>query len=206
MKKTKTLFLSLTCLLALTALGGCTSKDNLLLVENDHEYGWVYEPENVDEYDPYMLIDGYLDEPVWQNRKWLHHTDKGISLSFTSYFTKRGFYLAGIARDPGIKWFSRLFFQNNSSFWFNIKQVDQVYTHSTEVFNIFVDPYNAVSRNLNRFVAKAVTDQPIGQGASVMTVEFFMSWDELHVEIPAGQDYPDVIRVNPHYRSVEAAK
>jgi len=206
--KAKNLLLALIGILTIGSLTSCSSSssDNPEIIEDNHEYDWVYAEEGTDEYDPYMLIDGKLDEPVWQNRKWLNHTGYGIELSFTSYFTKKGFYLAGIAKDPGIKWFSRLYFQNNSSFWFNIKQTGTIYTHATEVMNIFIDPYYAVSRNLNRFAGKATTDKPIGQGASVMTCEMFMSWEELHVDIPEGKDYPDSISVDPHYRYIESSK
>ena len=211
--KTK-LLLSLLAL-TLLPLTSCNNNKNnndddpIIIVDDeecDYTYDWVYDPENVDPYDTYMTIDGRLNEPIWDNTKWLTHKENkyNITVSYSTYFTEKGLYIAAIAEDSHIQWNSRLYYFNNSSFWFGITDVDCTYLRPTEFMNIFVDPYYAVSRNLNRFAGKAITDKAIGNGASKMTCEVFISWDSLNIEVPEGQDYPDVIRINPHYRYVES--
>ena len=166
-------------------------------------YEWYYEPSYSDPIDITMSIDGVLDEPVWNKRNWLHHSEKGANLSYTTYFTEYGLYVAAIAEDTHIQWHSRFYFPTNSSFWFNIKSKDTQTLHATEVYNFFVDQYNSASRNLARYQAKSHTYYDKDGNANKMTAELFVSWKAINIHLEPGELYPEFIRINPHYRYIE---
>lgn len=202
----------LVLLLALPlGLGACQNNDkqNQESFEEDmsdlegEEYEWYYEPSYSDPIDTFMSIDGVLDEPVWNSRHWLEHSEKGVKLHYTTYFTKYGLYVGAIAEDKCIQWNSRFYFPSNSSFWFNIKRKDTQTLHATEVYNFFVDQQNSASRNLARYQAKGFTYYDNEGNPEKLTAELFVSWKALNIPLEPGEEYPEYIRINPHYRYIE---
>ena len=166
-------------------------------------YDWYYEPSYSDPIDTFMSIDGVLDEPVWNSRHWLDHSDKGVKLHYTTYFTKYGLYVGAIAEDTHIQWNSRFYFPSNSSFWFEVKKKDTEVLHATDVYNFFIDQKNSASRNLARYQAKGYTYYDDEGNPEKLTAELFVSWKALNMPLGPNELYPDYIRINPHYRYIE---
>lgn len=96
--KTKAL-LSVILLLVLTAalLAGCNEKESQITeIAADNKYGYVNPDESKAETDPGIVIDGVLDETVYQNNNWLYlHNDDGgnnVNIAMTSYYGEKGMY------------------------------------------------------------------------------------------------------------------
>lgn len=217
MKKKTYLSLALTLLLALAALlalVGCdtqTTDPAGSLVDYDNDYEWTYDLEFTKEHDDYMKIDGVLDEDVWKDtdRKWLTSTEEGVSLSYTTYFTEKGLYIAAIAEDPDLYWNGRMNFNlssgraYNSAFYFSIAETDGDIMQIGSRFSFAFDAKNKASYEMTQFAAKATTDGDIDAGtATKMWGEFFVTWEDLHVTPDAETGIPADIGIIPYYRHV----
>lgn len=75
-----------------------------------NDYSWSYEQEFTDEHDSDMVIDGKLDESRWTGQKWLTHSENGVTLKYTTVFTKYGLYVGAVADDDDLQWTKRFNF------------------------------------------------------------------------------------------------
>ncbi len=178
-----------------------------------NDYSWSYEQEFVDEHDSDMVIDGKLDESVWTGQKWLTHSENGVTLKYTTVFTKYGVYVGAIADDDDLQWTKRFNFgmynnnASNSAFHFRISHSDAEKETTFTTFNFYVDAKDSVSRNQTRHEAKSSLNGELnpkeGQTkATQMTSEMFISWEALHLK----DGKPESIRIYPEYRYVEGEK
>lgn len=219
MKKTSVyLFPALTLLLALAALFalvGCdvagTEDPTGELVDYENAYKWVYDQEFTKEYDDYMKVDGVLDEEVWGNeaRNWLTFTQDGCTLSYTTYFTEKGLYIAAIAEDDDIYWNGRMNFNNgssrafNSAFFFAVAQTDADILQMQTRFRFAFDTKNKGSYEMTPFAAKATADADVESGdATKMWGELFVTWEDLLVDVDEETGMPDEIAIIPYYRHI----
>ena len=100
MKKMKNMPLKQMLLLlafVILLLAGCGTKDNQINeVPTEDTYGYVNPDESKAETDTGILIDGVLDEEVYQNNNWLYlHNDDGgnnVNIAMTSYYGEKGMY------------------------------------------------------------------------------------------------------------------
>ena len=202
----KVLLAGLGCLALTFVVGGCKSKE----VTSEYTYDWTYAQEFVDEYDSDMKIDGVIDEARWQDKHWLYHGEDEVKLAYTTAFSEKGVYIAAKVEDDELRWNARFNFSHwrgagslNSSFWFLVAGPDVVDGHSMRQFNFFVDAFDRASRNQTRFAAEATTNGDImAREATEMTVEMFVSWDALNIELGENGEYPEFIYITPTYRYV----
>lgn len=202
------LFLLLTAAL-LACFTGCTTTTGATgeLVDYENDYEWTYDLEFTRECDDYMTIDGVLDEAVWEDtsRSWLTYDQDGVKVSYTTYFTEKGLYLAAIAEDPYMQWNGRMCFNKtstralNSAFFFAIAGSDTTALSMTTRSYFALDSKNKASYEVTPFAAKATTDQDIDSGdASKMWGELFVTWDDLRIH--GGQ--PEDICILPFYHLI----
>ena len=100
MKKLKNaalMSLILLLVLTMTALAGCKSgKGKITEIASEDPYSYVNPDESKAEPDPGIVIDGVLDEAVYQNNNWLYlHNDDGgnnVNIAMTSYYGEKGMY------------------------------------------------------------------------------------------------------------------
>ncbi len=194
---------------AIVCFAGCNDDPDAGKVEYDNEYEWEYDREFQGEPDEGMNIDGVLDEDVWKdsNRKWLTFSEKGATVSYTSYFTQKGLYLASTVTDPNLTWTARLNFNDatalNSAFCYLITSENVETLQMFTLYRFAFDSKNKASREQTPFAAKAVTDGDIEAGeATVMTGEFFATWDDLNMEVSEETGMPNLVNVIPKYRVV----
>ncbi|MBQ8884908.1 MAG: hypothetical protein IJY62_00820 [Clostridia bacterium] len=190
--------------LSIAALVGACSTAEAKKVGDTNEYKWAYAPSMSDECDEDMKIDGVLDEARWQGQKQLVHTEKGVTMTYTTIFTEKGLYIGATAKDKEIGWTGRLRYEENSCFWFSVKgeDIDTNLMKGTEVFNFYVDGENASSFNHARYQAKGKTDKAYDEDPTELTAELFVTWDAINVELGENGELPSFVRINPHYRYI----
>lgn len=201
------LFLLLTVAL-FACLTGCTETDPAgELVDYENEYDWTYDLEFTKECDDYMTIDGVLDEAVWSdaNRSWLTYNQDGVKVSYTTYFTEKGLYLAAVVDDPLMQWTGRMCFKKgskralNSAFFFAIAGSDTTALTMTTRSYFALDSKNKASYEVTPFAAKATTDYDIDSGdATKMWGELFVTWDDLRID----GGMPEDVRILPFYHLI----
>ncbi|MDY3303652.1 MAG: hypothetical protein SOW78_05175, partial [Clostridia bacterium] len=198
------------CSFILLGFAGCNDSDpNAKKVEYDNEYDWEYDREFEGEYDEHMNIDGVLDEDVWNDaqHKWLTFSENGATVSYTTYFTEKGLYIASAVQDPNLQWNARFNFEDkplNSAFCYFITSDSADNLQMFTRFRFAFDSKNKVSYEQTPFAAKAVTDKDIDSGdASEMTGEFFATWDDLNIKVNEETGKPDTVNIIPMYRVVK---
>ena len=97
MKNTALLRMLILSVMAMLVLAGCHTKEGTITeVPADDTYSFVNPEVLKAEPDVGMVIDGVLDEEVYQNNNWLylHNEDGGnnVDIAMTSYFGEQGMY------------------------------------------------------------------------------------------------------------------
>ncbi len=195
------LVLSAACVIG--GIVGCSEEATGTLTPTDEVYDYAFDQPFAadDKIDANMKIDGKLDEAVWQSTNYYVHGQEGESFKLGTHFTDNGLYIAAVALDDDIVWNGAYMFGVNSGFQFTVVGIDKyndklndnlesTASHPTEKMIFNVDSKNVRSHNGVPVAAKAVTT------ANSMTVEMFMSWEDLHF---AGKQ--EQIRIEPWYIS-----
>ena len=176
-------------------------KSGELLDVNLPDYEFVYNPEFEDDYASDMKIDGVIDESKWENQNWLTHAERGVKVKYTTIFDEYGVYLAGVAEDPRISYYGRFDMLNNSGFSIYATREEVRKDHHTDVVRMELDAYDRRSYYQSRFAGQAKVNGDIDAGeATVMTMELFVSWKNLHIDTTDG--IPERVKIEPVYRQV----
>ncbi len=186
-------------------LGGCGEQAisvDVNVIESTDEYDWQYTPAFVGEKDGDMQIDGVLSEQVWQDRNWLTHCEKDVSLRYTTAFTQKGLYIAAVAEDEHMQWNDKRAFMNNSSFRFYIVSNTAEDYFCFNCLNFLVDQEDSSCRQQVRFEAEAARSVNEA-GVPTLTAEFFAAWEDLNYTVNPETGMPDFARIVPMYRYVE---
>ncbi len=198
----KSVILTILCaIFVLCLFTACSSKN----IEVDEvKYDWTYSPTMSDKCDDNVIIDGVLNDEIWNGKKQLVHSVDEMTMKITTAFTQKGLYIGATVEDPYIKWTSRMNNLGNSCFWFSVKNSDVTYEVATKVFNIYVDGKNAWNMNGIKCVAKGKTNKDYDSNPNSLSVEVFVSWDSLNIKLGPNGEFPEYIRINPHYRRTDA--
>ena len=171
-------------------------KSGELLDVNLPDYEFVYNPEFEDDYASDMKIDGVIDESKWENKNWLTHAERGVKVKYTTIFDEYGVYLAGVAEDPRISYYGRFDMLNNSGFSIYATREEVRKDHHTDVVRMELDAYDRRSYYQSRFAGQAKVNGDIDAGeATVMTMELFVSWKNLHIDTTDG--IPERVKIEP---------
>ena len=142
------------CSFILLGFAGCNDSDpNAKKVEYDNEYDFEYDREFEGEYDEYMNIDGVLDEDVWNDaqHKWLTFSENGATVSYTTYFTKKGLYIASKAED------------NKTLFDIVNDAIDDTLMNTTRLYVLYDDYGKLTLKNTEDMLLDLLIDSETGQ-------------------------------------------
>ncbi len=199
----KKLLLLTASLLALTGgLLACAEEKEPRYDVNLDDYEYVYNQEFVDEHDPFMTIDGLLDEEVWQNQNYLSYSSSDIDFSYSTLLTEKGVYISAQAVDPNIFYYGRFDMHHNSGFTIYVLARENKDYKTHPMYRLRLETDSAGDRRSYTQVRfNAATQVEWEEGSTVsgtMTSEFFVSWEALRVDTSNG--IPDDILIEPVYR------
>ncbi|HBF86860.1 MAG TPA: hypothetical protein DDW54_04180 [Clostridiales bacterium] len=191
-------------------LTGCGGPKDVAPAEIKYEY--VYSSQFEGANDPDILIDGKLDEAVWQNKKW--YTSKFYTdindvmpkLTVTAFNTVYGAYMGVKIRDNNILYNGMLNPSKNSTieFYYYAEKTDTVV--SDQDFSLrraFMMDYAGELYSTGERMKRAFSvDGEINSGNTTgSTVEIFIPWSELGIDVSDGV-YPQKFYLLPTYRPV----
>lgn len=139
-----------------------------------------------------VIIDGKLDDELWQNRKWYtqYEPSQRIKLMVTTAMSEKGLYIAASADDNYIYWNGYNYFFSNSHFWF------QLYAGNNTSIRIDAVSVQVTSKYINaRSRVSGKYNSPGNSGG--MTAEVFVPWNELGIDTTNG--IPETIKMYPIY-------
>lgn len=157
-----------------------------------------------------IQIDGVLDEPCWQDKKWFHNTylsnTEGNMPEFemTSYVDEYGIYIAMVSQDTNLSSDGQRHNEKNTNFELYLvgKDVgatlenDTVYT-----IQLNIDVYGECNSYVNNFARAVSTNGEINSGETTSaTLELFMPWETLGVDKTKG--IPTKFYAMPAYYAV----
>lgn len=196
------LVISLACLWQATAVH-VQAAGTVNVIASVDEYQWQYTKAFVGEKDAGMKIDGVLSETLWEDRKWITHSENGVNMRYTTAFTERGLYIAAVAEDAQMQWNDTRTFLRNSSFRFYVVSNKATQYFCFDCLSFYVDEKNSGCPQQTRFEAKAV--RSVGEdGVPTLTAEFFSTWEDLNYKVDSATGMPDYVRIVPMYRYVES--
>ena len=196
--------LSVICLLTVIACGGnqgggktpgetfVPDEDVIVddLVDYDGEYDKPHntaygEAPDLDE----VIIDGYFDEDIWQNKKWYtnyHVSNPNFKFSVTAHLSQGGLYIAAQSDDSYLFWNGRNYFFYNTYMQFLIAGSNlnlRVDVNNTPPTNMTVNVRSRYEGTLNQF-----------GGGEGFFVEAYISWEQLGFD-----EVPETISMLPQY-------
>ena len=191
-------------------LTACSEPANITVSEKKYEYEYFSQYEGPNDAD--ILIDGKLDEAVWQNKKWYtskFYTDiKDImpKLETTAFTTEYGAYMGVKIRDNNITYNGMLDLTKNSliEFYFYADKSDEVVRgNDYSLRRAFMMDYAGELYSTSERMKRAITvEGELNSGNTVGGVfEIFIPWAEMGIDVSDGV-YPKIFRLLPSYRPV----
>ena len=224
MMRTKRIIILVLSVLCLTSfaigIAGCNGNENSLRPElepgyitpTEPRYEYVYSSQFDGPNNPDILIDGKLDEAVWQNKKW--YTSKFYTdiydtmpmLTVTAFNTEYGTYMGVKVRDNNIIYNGMLYLDKNSliEFYFYADKTDTVADdRDYSLRRAFMMDYAGELYSTGERMKRAITvDGEINSGNTVgATFEIFIPWSEFGIDVSDGI-YPQKLYLLPTYRPI----
>lgn len=185
MKKSlkKILLIILSVITAGALVTACAGKQSAKDVGPDYSFDY-YEPLHA-EYDPFMDIDGKLDEEIWQGQKYLYWSGK-YEARATTVFTEKGLYVGMRADDKSVKWNARYALRENGGFQIQVVKSNEYnyndnvnYVHPSQHFTFNIDAKNSLCRSERRFAASGYCDGELNGETNYISAELFLPWSEM---------------------------
>ncbi len=213
MKVKKIIVLALTALcIGSIAVFLTSCGESKAVAPSEKQYEYVYSSQYEGANDKNIIIDGKLDEGVWQNKKWYtskFYTDINDSmpkLTVTAFNTVYGAYIGVKIRDDNIIYNGMLNPSKNSTieFYYYAEKTDTVV--SDQDFSLrraFMMDYAGELYSTGERMKRAFDiDGELNSGKTKgATVEIFIPWSELGVDVSDGV-YPQKFYLLPTYRPV----
>lgn len=170
-------------------------------------YDWVFDKPQAGMPDEYMSIDGKLDESVWQEKKSLSQSVKGVSWSATTHFTDKGLYVGVRAIDDTMTYKTRytsrsvinVYLCKTGTQTYNINGLDY---HQGRNYVFQLDPYYCRSKSRVPYNYKAYVEGDLNSETEcTMTAELFLTWEDLYyTQEELGENgYPEDIQMYINY-------
>ena len=210
-KKSVRLLSALLCALLIAGcFAGCRSEETIAPKENSYQANYTL---STHEQSPDVVINGVLDEAVWQNKGWFTNTyasNDGSKpfLEVTAFPTEQGVYVGSKITDKNLTSDGQHHPAVNSN-W-------ELYLAACNVGESLSDPDNRGSWNTHRIYVdmrgesmslytnteRAVTiDGELNSGATNgATLELFVAWETLGVDTSKG--VPETFGLLPFFRAV----
>lgn len=176
------------------------------------EYDYTSTPAFGAQPDENVLIDGKLDEELWENLDYMDYSDPryDATVHVTTHFSEKGLYIGAYSDDSKVFWNGRNYFNYNTYFGFRIApEGETAYTKAVKTFSI--DAKNVGPCTLRVNAKSAVLGEPLNTGASDgLSVEAFILWEDLGITLETETDstgktvkvLPEKIQLCPIYRHV----
>lgn len=155
--------------------------------------------------DEKVLVDGKLDEDMWQGLDYYEHADTdrpGLSYKVTTHFSKKGLYVGAVSTDNRVAWGAKNYFWNNRNTQFRINiAAPSVTTFSTSnVKEILIDSNNVYPGNVRLNAKSAVLGGEVNSdNTKGLSVEMFITWQELGINVEQKDENGDTKIVLPDY-------
>ncbi|MGN1053537.1 MAG: hypothetical protein ACI4SH_09145, partial [Candidatus Scatosoma sp.] len=167
------------------------------------------------ECDDFMSIDGKLTEDNWQNLKWFNNTfisnigsNNTPSIAATTFFTKKGVYIASVITDVDMKYSGDMRPWNNTviEFYYYVhdggKEIpDNTFIDSINYYYSIID-IGGELYGKSKTVMRGVTydgELNVGQGKTA-TFELFIEWKQFGLDVETDEDIPEVFYMLPNAR------
>ncbi len=209
-KSDRLLTVGLCLALLLGTLAGCTGADSVAPVENSYVTNYsLSSHEGASD----ITIDGVLDEAAWQNKGWFQNTYRDNErnnlpvMRLTAFPTEQGVYIASVVKDTCLSNDGERDPNRNSSWELYLAACDvgdSLYSAenkgSWNMRRIYVDMRGdsfSVYTNTDRAV---VVDGVLNSNETTgATLEMFVSWESLEVDVSKG--IPETVGILPCYRA-----
>ncbi len=177
------------------------------------EYTYNYAAPLHSECDPFMSIDGKLDEEAWQGQKYLYWcgSESQCEVKATTVFTHKGLYLGLMANDTAVRWSNRYAVSENSGFEIQIVKADEKnynnnvnYVHPSQSFMFNIDAKNALSRSERRFDAAGYCKGELNGETEYISAELFLPWSEMNYKEEEFNENgtPDAVKIYVRYTGI----
>ncbi len=202
------------CVLSLLAvlLAGCAAEQTIAPAENS--YSQTRYSFTTREQSPDVVIDGVLDEEVWQGKGWFKNTYLANStgnmpkMELTGFPTEYGVYIASVAYDQNLTSDGERMPSINTNWELYLCACDvgeDLFSSENNgewsMKRIYIDLFaaaNSYHTNIDRAV---VVEGELNSGATTKaTMELFVPWEVLDVDTTKG--IPESFGVLPCYRGV----
>jgi|GEM_PF-1190515 len=199
MKKLAKIFIAIAVLglMALSLLACTTPEESLGKIEGElPEFNAVVgspygsQPDLDD-----VIIDGKLDDGLWENKKWYSSYDTGtrVGLFLTTATSDMGLYVAAYSVDGSVFWTYRNHFESNTNIVVYIRTGSESKSFAFDANNIAPSRYSVNAKTSVGGVVNA-----IGK-AEGLRVEMFITWEELGFE-----SKPESVFILPVYKFKES--
>ncbi len=209
-KKIIALLCILSALLAL--LSGCGSAEVIAPAENT--YSKTLYSFSTYEQSPDVLIDGVLDDEVWQGKGWFrntflaNYTASMPIIEVTGFPTQYGVYIASVVYDQNLTSDGERYPGKNSNWELYLSACnvgEDLFSDennaSWSVNRIYVDMYGSVNSNYTNIDRAVVVDGELNSGMTTKaTLEMLVPWAVLDVDTSLG--IPEFFGILPCYRAV----
>ena len=153
--------------------------------------------------DENILIDGDLTEDMWKNLDYYeqYDTDRpGLSYKMASHFSQKGLYVGAVSTDNRVTWGAKNYFWNNrnTQFRINIASASVTNFSTTNVREILIDSNNVYPGNVRLNAKSKVLGGAVNSGNTQgLSVEMFITWDELGIDVSEG--LPEYVQMYVRY-------
>lgn len=204
------LWLSIAC--CMVTVSACSCGGEVIDINGLNGYDYNSTPAFGAEPDEDVLIDGKLDEELWENLDYMSFSDPlyPVKVHVATHFSQKGLYIGAYSEDSKVYWNGRNYFNYNTSFHFRIASQEQTsYTNAVKSFAIDANNVGPCSLRVN--AESAVLGEPVNSGGSDgLSMEAFLLWEDLGFTLQTELDeqgnevkiLPEKIQLCPMYRHV----
>ncbi len=202
------------CILSLmmVLLTGCDTEEIIAPAENS--YSQTRYSFTTHEQSPDIIIDGVLDDALWQGKHWFQNTYLANSagnmpkIELTGFPTEYGVYIASVAYDQNLTSDGERAPSVNTNWELYLCACDvgedlfsSKYDGEWSMKRIYIDLISAANSYFTNIDRAVVVEGELNSGATTKaTMELFIPWEELGVDPSKG--IPESFGVLPCYRGV----
>lgn len=195
------LFMLLVAAVGLTACGSKYESGSWSKIESQYgTQGFHCTPEAG------MEIDGYLDEAAWDEKcqKVFTHTELGCSFVVRSYYNVSGMYFGMVSRDYNVIYSRAYGLQQLVNSGFVLSVFAEGDTTLGRKFSVGLDAGNTPrAYGLYNYQGRATVQGVVNSGETDgMTVEMFVPWSNIGLDVESEADVPENIRVAIRYNVI----
>lgn len=154
-----------------------------------------------------VVIDGNLDEQIWQTKNYLVHTDSiyGVTTHFTAFMSEGGVYVGAWSEDKNLyngradtNANNKNYTNRNTGFYIRVCGESDTTQGLDYLKSVQIDINNVLPSDVRVNMAGKASGVPGSGESEGFSVEGFFAWEDLNVDVSAG--IPEKIRAAARYR------